>query len=69
MTVGEKWLWVVENDQDSAAIEAAATAICCGDKYLLQVQRRWCPLGIAPTYTVLIARTGPWTHIVGHRIC
>lgn len=34
MTVGEKWLWMVENDQDSAAIEAAATAICCGGKYL-----------------------------------
>ena len=34
MTVGEKWLWVVENNQDTAAIEAAATAICSGDKYL-----------------------------------
>lgn len=33
MTVGEKWPWTVGDDQDAAAIEAAATAICSGEKY------------------------------------
>ena len=33
MTVGEKWPWTVGDEQDAAAIEAAVTAICSGEKY------------------------------------
>ena len=34
MTIGERWLWTVGDDQDTAAIEASVTATCSGESYL-----------------------------------